>query len=243
MHNISLRHISFMTDEYKAWRDRIKNREKIFSALSDIPTVLCVALLKWRFFKSDAELWDSIKELLGDSIDAIRSLIELLLPNRNTRANVWRRFAHSIPQRETNMIEQILEVVNSAVKNVETHIERLDRTRAAETYSHVQNIEVTSREIKEALDGVHELMTAGNMRTQQTIRDASKHMEHFIKSELDGIKRDVQKQMMGGYDLFAHQMERMMMVENYYTSLYRVAIEEIYKRSEQSHCMLPRVPR
>lgn len=130
------------------------------------------------------------------------------------------------------MIEQILEVVNFAVKNVERHIERLDRTRAAETYYHVQNIEITAREIQEALNGMNELVAVGNARIQETIRDERKHMEHFIKSELDGIKQDVQKQMMGGYGLITHQMEHMMMVENYHTSLYRVAIEEIYKRSE-----------
>lgn len=232
-----------MTDESQAWHDRIKNRERILSALSDIPTVLCVALQKWRFFKSDTHLWGAIKQLLDESIDAIRSLIEILLPNSNSRAGIMRRFAQTIPHRETKMIEQILEVVNAAVKNVETHVERLDRTRAAETYFHVRNIEATAREIQEALSGTNELVAAGNMRIQETIQDEHKEMKHFIKSELDEMKQDVQKQMMGGYDLITQQMEHMMMVENYYTSLYRVAIEEIYKRSEQAYCILPRVLR
>lgn len=54
-------------------------------------------------------------------------------------------------------------------------------------------------------------MAAGKMPMQETIHDERKHMEHFGKSELAGDKPDVQKQIMGGYGLMTHQMERMMM--------------------------------
>lgn len=236
-----MRHNSVITDQSQAWRDRIKNREKIFSALSDIPTVLCVALQKWRFFKSDPQLWLAIKQLVDDSIDAIRFLIEVLLPNSNSPASFLRRLAHSIPQREANKIEQIIEVVNHAVKNVETHIERLDRTRSAETYFHVQNIEVTATEIREALSVTNELVAAGIARIQETIQDNRKRMEHFIKSKFDGLKQNAEKQMNAGFGLVTEEvrriMERVQMVENSQTSFYHVVGEEQYKRSEESHCI------
>lgn len=119
-------------------------------ALSDIPTVLCVDLQKWQFFQSGKQLWNAIKQLLDDSIDAIRSLIEILVLNNTLRTDSWkRRIMHSIPEREGRIIEQILEFVNTTMKNVETHIERLDRTRAAETHSYVKSIDAKSDGIQE----------------------------------------------------------------------------------------------
>ena len=143
------------------------------------------------------------------------------------------------------MIEQILDVVNSAMKNVETHVERLDRTRAAETHFHVQNIDAKANGIQEKLHETNEILVAGNTQTQETMRDQRKHMEDFITSKFDDLKQDVQKQMMGGYSLVPHQMEYMRMVESYYTSLYHVAIEDIYKRSESMPTLptCPRAPR
>lgn len=140
-----------------------------------------------------------------------------------------------IPEREARMIEQILQTVNFAVRNVENHIDRLDRTRAAETHFHAQNMDLKAGQIQETLKDTNELVAAGNTRTQETIRDERKHMEKFLESKLDDLKQEVKKEMMGGRDLVPSQhMEYMEMVENIHTFLYRLAGEERYKRGEKT---------
>lgn len=74
-------------------------------------------------------------------------------------------------------------------------------------------------------------MVAGNTHTQETIREERKHIEDFIESKIDGIKQDVQRQMMGGYGLIPQHMDYLKMVENYHTSFYQVVVKGLYKRS------------
>lgn len=200
-----------LADTSQIWRDRIKNRERIFGALSDIPTILCVALQKWKSFQHDEQLRNATKQLVDSSIDAIRALIELLVPNNTSRMSVWKhRFINSLPEREGRMIEQILAAVNIAMKNIDTNIDRLDRTRAAETHLHAKNTDTKTDTMQETLSE--------------------------LRTEVAGLKQEVQKNMMGGIFLISQHMAyvKIPMVENCHTDFYNLVVEEPYKRSERS---------
>lgn len=197
-----------LTDASQMWRDRIKNRERIFGALSDIPTILCVAFQKWKSFQHDEQLRNATKQLLDSSIDAIRALIEILAPSNTSRMNLWKqKFINSLPEREGRMIEQILAAVNIAMKNVDTNIDRLDRTRAAETHLHAKNADTKTDTMQETLS---------ELRTQ-----------------VAGLKEEFQKNMMGGIFLIPQHMAyvKIPMVENCHTDFYNLVVEEPYKRS------------
>lgn len=200
----------------------MKNSEKVLQALSDIPIILSVALEKWQSFKTDEQLKLASIQLYNDSMDAIRTFIDILCLNSGgtSRWSKWVKphLKRMRPENESATIDQALETVDMAKRNVDNNVDRLDRTRAAETHETV---------------GVTNQLVAGV---------ATKVQENSTEiKELKEMMQEFYTKLMDGYYLIPSEV--MQLTEMVHTSFYHLNAEQIYKKGLlPSHIIPNNVP-
>lgn len=71
--------MTLVTETFKAWQRRMKNREDILNQLEDVPLILSTAVEKWKLYPSDDKLKTAAQELCHTVIDSMTVLIKILL--------------------------------------------------------------------------------------------------------------------------------------------------------------------
>ncbi|KAF3762780.1 hypothetical protein M406DRAFT_333151 [Cryphonectria parasitica EP155] len=248
---------------FTGWIDKIKNREKVLSALGDIPITLSVALERWHSFKTDEQLKKATRQLYDDCMNAIRRLIDILNHKQGSISKTQRVcfvLKQAIPSHDEAKIDEILATVTNAKKTVDNNVDRLDRMRAADTHYNTefaayqaiathQAIGDTKGRIMDVdmhIQTQHQETTAqlGQLeaRVEASIQKAgSDFSARFsnIESQLATMQATFEANSMGGVgQIPLVLMEFMQRTELMYTSLYYISNEQAWKQSLQP--ILPR---
>lgn len=214
---------------------------------------LCVALERWRSFKTDDQLKRAVRQLYEGCMSAIRGLGDVLnhKPGHSTRERFAFVVKQALPGHEADMIDQILQPVARAKASVDKNIDRLDRLRSEETHQYTAFSVRQGIATHEVVEGTKILVTDASVQAEARHRERTAQLGHLqatvqrtgsnVSSDFSDLKRQVSQiqstlgdfktMLMEGTTLIPQPM--MEYLEMMHTSFYHLNGEQAWKRSKK----------